>query len=107
MIQTFVSKAEIAKRLNYTVREIDGLVSQRHISHHLDVEVGEKEIRGRKVQVLVSKPGNVLFPLEEILKKIVPRKAAPAPKPRRTAKPKEEVAEKKALAKSKEKETPF
>ena len=111
MIQTFVSKAEIAKRLNYTVREIDGLVSQRHISHHLDVEVAYKKIRGRDVQILVSKPGNMLFPLEEVLKKIVPRKATPAPKPKRVAKSKEEskeeVTEEKAPAKKEEKKTPF
>ena len=78
MASRLVTKAEICKALNYSAKEIDDLVSRKQIPHNTGIEreeytdnLGRLKVRWNK------KPGSVIFPLEEILKKFSPRAKAP------------------------------
>jgi len=84
MASRLVTKAEICKALNYSAKEIDDLVSRRQIGHVTGIEredytdkLGRAKFRWKK------KPGNILFPLEEILARFSPRAKAP-PEPEKT-----------------------
>ena len=89
-MSTLVSKEEICKALNYSAKEIDELVMRRQIPHIEGVK--PRPIMNKDGKQLYKKgapvihfdkaPGNILFPLEEILKKFTPKpKSAKKPNP--------------------------
>ena len=83
MASQLVSRAEICKALNYTAREIDDLVLRKQIPYVMGIEKEEYQDKLGRTQVRWNKkPGNILFPLEEILEKFTPRKSAPKPEPK-------------------------
>jgi len=87
MASRLVTKAEICKALNYTAKEIDELVMRKQIPHVIGIERDEYVDKLKRTQVRwKKKPGNILFPLEEILAKITKREKAP-PKEETVAEP--------------------
>lgn len=84
-----VDKKTICEKLNYTVKEVDELVRYRNIPFIEGIKPvpvtrnGQPIYRkGAPVINFEKAPGNILFPLEEILAKFTPKpKSAAKPKP--------------------------
>jgi len=87
-----VDKATICKALNYTSKEVDEMVMRKQIPHHSGIKPrpvtkdGQQVFKkGAPVIEFDPAPGNILFPLEEIMAKFTPR-----PKTKKKAEPEPE-----------------